>query len=353
MRIPSRHPVIEQDLRRIAGSELPWEDFAGSTVLVSGAGGSLPAYMVETLLYINERGDSPETRVIGVVRDRQRAEARFGAYQGRGDFHLLVQDVCEPVDPGEPVDFIIHAASQASPKYYGADPVGTLSANTIGTSNLLRLARDNNVRRFLFFSSSEVYGRPESDCGRIAEDAYGYLDPLDVRSCYAESKRMGETMCASWHSQFGVPAVIVRPFHTYGPGMRLDDGRVYADLVSDVLNGRDIELRGDGRAMRAFCYLADAVAGFFTVLLGGAAGTAYNIGNDEGEISIGDLAELLAGLASGRRPRVMPGAHCADPGYLTSHESRICPDISRARGLGWRPVTGLREGFTRTLRSFM
>jgi nucleoside-diphosphate-sugar epimerase len=343
---------MEQDLQYIAGMELPWEDFSGRTVLISGASGFLPACMVETLLYINERGNRPPTRVIGLVRDRRRAEARFAAYQGRSDLQLHVQDVCDPVDLEEPIHFIVHAASQASPKYYGTDPVGTLSANTAGTSNLLRLARDREALRFLFFSSAEVYGRPGPDGGRIAEDAYGYLDPVDVRSCYAESKRMGETMCVSWFSQFGVPAVIVRPFHTYGPGMRLDDGRVYSDFVSDVLNGHDIRMRSDGRATRAFCYLADAVAGFFTVLHRGAAGTAYNIGNDEGEMTIADLAELLAGLAPDRRLRVLRQANSVDSGYLASQVMRICPDVSRARSLGWRPTTGLRDGFSRTLRSF-
>jgi len=338
-------------MRYIASVELAWAEFSGKTVLISGANGFLPAYMAETLLYLNECCDGKPTQVIGLVRNRERAEARFAAYRGRPDLRLLIQDVCDPIALDGPIHFVVHAASQASPKYYGTDPVGTLSANTLGTHNLLRLARDKGVVRFLFFSSSEVYGQVEPGRGPIAEDAYGYLDPTNLRSCYAEGKRMGETMCVSWHSQYGVPAVIVRPFHTYGPGMRLDDGRVYADFVSNVLHNRDIQMHSDGRAMRAFCYLADAVAGFFTVLQNGAAGVAYNIGNDEGEIAILDLAELLVGLAPHRGLKVVRQAPTANLDYLASQVARICPDITRARSLGWRPTTSVREGFARTLRS--
>ena len=353
MRIPTRHPIVEEDLKRIAGFELNWSEFSGRTVLISGANGFLPAYMVETLLYLNENRYGEPTQVIGLVRNRERAEARFAAYRGRTDLRLLVQDVCEPVELDEQIHFIVHAASQASPKYYGTDPVGTLSANTVGTYNLLQLARDKAIARFLFFSSSEVYGRSEPGAGAITEDTYGYLNPLEVRSCYAESKRMGETMCASWHVQYGVPTVIVRPFHTYGPGMRLDDGRVYADFVSDVLHNRDIQMRSDGRSMRAFCYLADAVTGFFTVLQKGAAGTAYNIGNDGGEISIIDLAKLLVGLAPDRSLKIVHQAPTVNLGYLASQVTRNYPDISRVRSLGWWPTTGVGEGFARTLRSFV
>ena len=159
---------------------------------------------------------------------------------------LLVQDVCEPVALDEPIHFIVHAASQASPKYYGTDPVGTLSANVLGTYHLLNLAATHRVEAFLFFSSGEVYGQVAPERIPIRETDYGYLDPTDVRSCYGESKRMGETMCVAWAHQFGVPAKIVRPFHTYGPGMRLDDGRVFADFVADIVHDRDIVLKSDG-----------------------------------------------------------------------------------------------------------
>lgn len=348
-----RHPVIEEDLRSIAGQPLPWNDFACKTVLVTGAAGFLPAYMVEVLLWLNEHHSEKErSTVYALVRNREKAERRFAAYQGRNDLRILVQDVCAPIAIAEDLDYIIHAASQASPKYYGVDPVGTLSANVLGTHQLLEHARSRGCRRLLFFSSGEVYGTVPANLIPIAEDTYGCLDPLDVRSCYAESKRMAENMVASWHHQYGVPATIVRPFHTYGPGMDLGDGRVFADFVSDIVQGRDIVMKSDGIATRAFCYLADAVAGFFTVLFHGQPGEAYNIGNDKAEISIADLADLLANLFPEKGLRVVRQEATPSRTYLKSGISRSCPDISRARELGWEPTTDITRGFQKTIRSF-
>ena len=328
-----RHHIVTEDLEAITRAALPWDDLAGRTVLVTGAAGFLPAYMVETLLFLNEKRPDQKTRVLGLVRHEGRARARFAAYEGRPDLKLVVGDVSGPVDFGEPVHYIIHAASQASPKYYKSDPVGTLSANIAGTQRLLEMAREQGTKSFLFFSSGEVYGRISDAQVPTREDDYGPVDPMDVRSCYGESKRMGETMCVAWHAQYGVPARVARPFHTYGPGMSLDDGRVFADFVADIVAGRDIVMKSDGRATRAFCYLADAAAGFFTVLLKGTSGEAYNVGNDKAESSILDLALRLVALFPEKDLRVVQQPVPTD-GYLQSKISRGCPEISRARALG-------------------
>ena len=346
-----RHPIVTEDLEAITSAALPWDDLAGRTVLVTGAAGFLPAYMVETLLFLNEKHPDQKTRVLGLVRHEGRARARFAAYEGRPDLKLVVGDVSGPVDFGEPVHYIIHAASQASPKYYKSDPVGTLSANIAGTQRLLEMAREQGTKSFLFFSSGEVYGRISDAQVPTREDDYGPVDPMDVRSCYGESKRMGETMCVAWHAQYGVPARVARPFHTYGPGMSLDDGRVFADFVADIVAGRDIVMKSDGRATRAFCYLADAAAGFFTVLLKGTSGEAYNVGNDKAESSILDLALRLVALFPEKDLRVVQQPVPTD-GYLQSKISRGCPEISRARALGWEPTTTIEDGFKRTVLSF-
>lgn len=346
-----RHPVIAADLSFLTTQYLlPWQTLAGQTVLITGAAGFLAAYMVETLLFLNET-QNLGAKVIAVVRNHAGFEQRFSHHANRSDLICLEQDVSSPLHLNQKVDFIIHAASQASPKYYATDPVGTLSANTLGTANLLELARINKAKGFLYFSSAEVYG--EAIRIPTAEYDYGYLDPLAVRSCYAESKRMGENMCVSWHHQFGVPTKIVRPFHTYGPGMRLDDGRVYADFVADVVNGHQIILKSDGLATRAFCYLADAVAGFWMVLLRGENAHAYNIGNPDGETSIRDLASLVAGLFPEKEITVAFQGRKADENYITSPISRTCPDIALARGLGWNPKTSLQDGFRKTIESYL
>lgn len=335
--------IVEEDLKRILSAHLPWSEFDGCTILVTGAGGFIPAYMVETLLLLKEI--DVHVKVVGLVRNRDKARQRFEALGTEPD--ILVQDVMIPLQ-FQDVDYIIHAASQASPKYYGQDPVGTAGANVIGTHNMLSLAKEQRAKGVLFFSSSEVYGQVNAKNMPIREDGYGYLDPTDIRSCYAESKRMGENLCVSWFRQYGVPAKIVRPFHTYGPGMRLDDGRVQADFVADVVCGRDITVRSEGRVSRCFCYLADAVVGFFTVLLKGVPGEAYNIGDDRNELSMTELAETLAELFPPRR--VVFGKK--EKQYLKSPVDRISPDISKVRSLGWMPTTSMKEGLLRTVRSY-
>ena len=346
------NPVISDDIAVLQESGLPWEKLKGKTILISGANGFLPAYMVHTLLGLNSTLELG-LKVIAMVRNESKGKDRFLAYLHRPDFRLWVNDVCQPMHLDEDLHFIIHAASQASPRFYGSDPVGTLNANVTGTLNLLRLASEKNVERFLYFSSSEVYGSVAADKIPTKETDYGYIDPTHVRSCYAESKRMGETICVSWMHQYGIPVVMVRPFHTYGPGMDLSDGRVYADFIADMVAGKDINMKSDGSAVRAFCYISDAVYGFFLVLLKGEAGSAYNVGSDKNICSILQLAEKLVGLFPESNLRVvrMPTENKA--GYINTLVSKTAPDISRLRSLGWNfNETSIEKGFLRTINSY-
>lgn len=344
----ARNRIIAEDVARIVAGGAPWDELAGARVLVTGATGFLPAYMVETLLELNRGVLARPARITALVRNAATAEARFGEAARAGELELLVQDVTAPVDEALRFDYIVHAASQASPRYYQTDPVGTLSANVFGTRNLLETARRGEARGLLFFSSGDVYGVSADASRVIREKDYGYVDCTDVRSCYGESKRMGETMCVCWAHQYGVPARIVRPFHTYGPGMRLDDGRVFADFVRDILAGGPLVLHSDGSARRCFCYLADATEAFFRVLLAGETGQAYNVANAAADESIAGLAERLARqfhVTVERRART-GGSYAPSPIPFTR------PSTEKIEALGWRARTGIEEGFARTVDSY-
>lgn len=347
----ARNKIIQEDLDSIIAWDLEWSKLEGKTILVTGANGFLPAYMVETILYLNETKFKNRATIIALVRNIDKARRRFDFYSERNDIDFLVQDVCDPINLTEKIDFIIHAASQASPKYYGVDPVGTYRPNVIGTNNLLQLAYKNAVESFLYFSSGEVYGNVVASQIPTKEDDYGYIDPTSVRSCYGESKRMGENMCISWAHQYGIPVKIIRPFHTYGPGMQLDDGRVYADFVADVINNRNIVMKGDGSSVRAFCYIMDATIAFFTVLFRGGKGEAYNIGNPDGEIRILDLAQTLANLFPSKMLKVISNSNI-ESSYLINHITRSCPNSTKINSLGWKAKVGIIEGFSKTIRSY-
>jgi UDP-glucuronate decarboxylase len=343
--------IIHEDLQQIIEAPLDWTVFSGKTVLITGANGFLPAYMVETLLHLCIKGIISDVKVLALIRNIEKAKSRFQSYLSDKNLEFIVQDVCDPIKLDRQIDFIIHAASQASPKYYGTDPVGTLSANTLGTINMAKLAQTNPVKSFLYFSSSEVYGILDDTKIPTTEIDYGYLDPTKVRSCYAESKRMGETICISWLHQYGVPVKIIRPFHTYGPCMALDDGRVYADFVADIVNNRDIVMKSDGSSRRAFCYLSDAIIASFIILLNGQNGEAYNVGNPDCEISILELAKRLVNLLPQNKLKVVIREN-KNTDYIKSNVSRNCPDLSKINKLGWVPKVGIDAGFLRTILSY-
>lgn len=341
--------IITEDIIDIISRFNDWEKFRNKTVLISGANGFLPAYLVETFLSLDK---SINTKVIALVRNRKKAEKRFSHWLNNINLIIIEHDVCNVLKYSESINFIIHAASQASPKYYGADPVGTLNANVLGTINLIKLAKEKNVESFLYFSSGEVYGQVKAEDIPIKEDTFGYLNCANVRACYGESKRMGENICVSYFHQFGVKAKIVRPFHTYGPGMALDDGRVFADFVANIVHKQNITLNSDGSAIRPFCYLTDATLGFLTVLIKGENGQAYNIGNPNEEYSILELANTLVNLYPELKLEVIMNNKTDDNTYLKSPIQRNSPNIDKVKKLNWRPLIGVKEGFKRTIESF-
>lgn len=343
--------IILEDLDRILAAPLPWESLAGKTALVTGAGGFLPSWIVFALARLNDQGRGPPCRIIGLARSRDRASVRLGPLLGRPDLRLAQHDLSQPLPDdfleGQRPDIIIHAASAAAPKAFLADPVGVMKANIFGAGALLDLARSRGCDRFLFLSSGEVHG--ETGDRRLDETVFGGVDPATLRACYGEAKRATETLLVAYARQYGVETRIARPLHTYGPMIDLEDGRVFSDFIADILTGRDLVLKSDGAARRPFCYAADAVLGFFTVLLQGERATPYIVGNDEAFVSIADLARILTREAFpdlGLHYRLGPASDLSSP--ITGSP----PDTSRLRALGWSPRTDIVEGFRRTVASF-
>lgn len=344
--------IVEKDIDKILEAHIDWQRFEGKTILVTGANGMLPSYIVLSLLRLNKKKIlNKPCRVIALVRNMQKAHRVFNGEIDDTSLSFLVQDVSRPISINAKVDFIIHAASQASPKYYGIDPVGTLNANILGTHNLLELAIEKKVEAFLMFSSGGVYGEIDSSKMPMKESDSGYLNCLNVRNCYFESKRMAENMCVSYASQYGLNTKIVRVFHTFGPNMDINDGRAFSDFCKCVINNEDIVLHSDGSAKRTFCYVSDAVVGYFLVLLNGQQGEAYNVGNPFQETSIRQLADTIIGLYPEKKLQVRTVINENDITYgkMKSPVKRTIPDISKLISLGWQPQVSIAEGFRYTI----
>lgn len=343
--------IIQQDIENIVSSDVDWAKFEGKTILVTGANGMLPSYLVLTLIELNKSILIKPCKVIALVRNMEKARRVFHDVLDDKNLHFIVQNVCDSLDYKDDINFIIHAASQASPKYYGVDPVGTLNANILGTHNLLTLAIKKHTESFLMFSSGGVYGEIDSSKMPMKESDSGYLNCLNVRNCYFESKRMAENMCVSYASQYDLNTKIVRVFHTYGPNMDINDGRAFSDFCRNIINHEDIILRSDGSARRTFCYVSDAVKAYFKVLLEGEKGTAYNVGNQFQETSVKELADILVNLYPDRHLSVKTIIDDNDITYgkMKSPVKRTVPDVSRLISLGWMPHISISEGFKRTI----
>jgi UDP-glucuronate decarboxylase len=331
----------------------------GRRVLLTGGAGFLGYYLVQTLLEWNRRAATPASRITLTVVDNyiRGVPLWLGALRDE-TLRLMTHDITQPLpDEVGDFDYFIHAASIASPTFYRQHPIATMDANVTGLRLLLAHAKRQQERGdspsgFLFFSSSEIYGEPEPGAIPTPETYPGRVSSTGPRACYDESKRYGETLCVNFAQQYQMPVTMVRPFNNYGPGLKITDRRVIPDLARDLVAGRDLVLHSDGSPTRTFCYVADAIVGYYKTLLHGRPGQAYNIGLDEPEVTIDELAQRMAAIGrtlfgySGqivRRPS-------ADGHYLTDNPQRRCPDISKARQeLGFTPAITLDDGLRRTL----
>jgi nucleoside-diphosphate-sugar epimerase len=283
-----------------------------------------------------------------MARTRRRALARFGRAVERGDFELLIADVADPQLPDVGASIVFHGASPAQPAAHASSPTTTLKSNVLGTLNLLDQVAHTEGSSFVLLSSSEVYGAVE---GRdmIAEDTFGGLNPFAGRAAYSEGKRLAETSLACYRDEFGVAPLSARFGHIYGPGIRLDDGRVQADFLADAVHGRDIVMNSSGSATRTYTYVADAVAGLLWAHLRGQE-QVYNVADPGGLVSIRSLAETFAAHANGG-PKELAFASAED-GRSYSPMTSLGLDATKLLDLGWRPRTDLGTGVERTIRSF-
>ena len=317
---------------------------AGSRVLVTGSTGLIGSTLVDLLLRWNQSHQT-KIRVLAAGRDRARTLDRFAPYSAGEDLQFQPYDAAAPGEALPPCDYLIHAASNASPALVLRRPVETMLSNILGLKALLDHARACGAKRVLYVSSSEVYGKKE-DGLPYREEESGYVALDHVRSAYPMAKRAAETLCAAHAAEQGGDTVIVRPGHIYGPTASPTDDRVSSAWAWDAARGRDIVMKSDGRQLRSYCYCPDAAAALLTVLLRGECLQAYNIADPRTTLSIAQMAELLsrAGGVALKRER----ASAAETGAFNPMDSSAL-DAGRLTALGWRAVFDAEEGFAHTV----
>ena len=327
--------------------------FQDSTVLITGCAGFLGYYMMQ--FFAAEADELGIKKIIGLDNFMLGMPGWINALSQNPKVEIrkfdIIKDKIADIEGADQADFIIHMASIASPMFYRKYPIETLDANIWGLRSLLDFYAPRGVKGFLFFSSSELYGDPDPAQVPTSEDYNGNVCATGPRSCYDESKRFGETMCMLFAQKYNMPIGVARPFNNYGPGRRVGDKRVPADFAIAVLEGRDIEILSNGTPTRTFCYIADAVCGYFKILLHGKY-DYFNIGIEKPEITIAQLAEIY--VKHGRDIFGYTGkvkyAISEDKEYLTNNPLRRCPNINKARRiLGYNPTIFVEEGVGRFL----
>lgn len=340
-------PVFREDLEYISNvTFIPWEQLREKTILITGATGLIGYTVTSALLYAGWKKELG-LKLIALVRNVEKAKQKFAAQLAQGLPLQFVQGTVENLpSANEPIDYVIHGASPTASRFFVEHPVETIQTAVIGTMNVLRLAQDNQCKGFVYLSSMEVYGSINEE-KFLTEKDLGYLDPLSVRSCYPESKRLCEALCAAYASESNLRAMSVRLAQTFGPGVDAADNRAFAEFIRCARQGRDIVLQTPGDSKQPYIYTMDAAGAILTVLLKGEKGQAYNAANNETYCSITEMARLVAAHFSENQLVTVKVAESEES--AKKYPPKRCWNLraDALNALGWKYQKGLVQMYER------
>lgn len=344
----------KQDIASLFENGLDLSRLRDKTILVVGATGLIGSCVIDVLMQNPQRN----YQVIASGRNRERAKEKFALYWEDKRFFFAELDVTQPIsknlkrqifddvyDAMLHIDYIINAASNASPNFFKQKPVEVMKANIEGVSHLIEYGLKHDMQRMVYISSGEIYG--EGDGSEFTEKSSGYVDCASVRACYPSSKRAAETLCMAYCEEYGADVVIARLSHTYGPGFTESDNRVYAQFIRNVLAGEDIVLKSKGEAYRSWLYVVDAAHAILRLLLDGERANAYNVAHSESNISIRQLAELIAEKAHRKVVFDIPDDSLQGN---TTPITKATFNTNKLKALGWKPLFDIEKGFGHTLK---
>ena len=337
--------IIIEDVKNIVNDNPSLKNTKNSSFAITGASGMIGSYIVSTLIFLNKEYKA-NNKIIAFVRDKNKLDKHFFDDE---NFEAIIYDVTEPLNYDIEVDYFIHAASPASPIIMKNKPFETNLANTVGCANTLKFSIQNKVKKYLFISSREIYGQPNKNQEYFYEDGeLGYIDNLIPRNGYAEGKRAAENMCISCKEEYGLDTKIVRLAHTYGPYMSINDGRVQADFLKNIVNHEDIVMKSTGESVRTYTYVGDAVNAIFKVLLD-SKDVVYNISSPDSKVTIRELAERLVKLYEDRKIKLVTNIDNSNVKGNASFTLGILSSDKIEKELNWKPLYSIEEGFKRTV----
>lgn len=341
------NPLYKEDLENCLNSAVNLHRIQNKTILITGATGMIGSFIVDALMYGNATHQLHCT-VIAMGRNSTKAHKRFSQHWNHASFSFIEHDVNKPLPKNIPqADLIIHSASTTHPIAYATEPIATITTNIFGTLHLLNyIANQCPNARMVLTSSVEIYGQNRGDTERFTEEYCGYINCNTLRAGYPESKRLSEALCQAYAQEKGIDYVSVRLPRTYGPTMLMSDTKALSQFIKKGLIGENIILKSEGNQFFSYAYVADAVSGLLSIMLSGNSNEAYNIAAPNSDITLRELAQLVAEYSNTKLIFELPDAK-EKAGYSTATKATL--DSSKIKKLGWEPAYDIRTGLKRTL----
>ncbi len=342
--------IIDEDTLQIINENNGLHELYDKTIMVTGASGMIGSYIVYTLIKLNEEYNA-NIKIVPLIRDLCKLHEEVISKEY---VYPIIQDVSDEIKCCYHVDYVIHCAGPSSPKIIKENPVETNFANTLGTANTLLFAKKNNCEGYLFISSREIYGDPINNEKYFTEEDLGYVNHLIPRNSYAEGKKAGENMCIDFKREYGLNTKIVRLTHTYGPSMSIDDGKVQADFLKNIINKEDIILKSDGSSIRIYLYISDAISAIFKILLK-SKDMVYNVSDERNEVSIRELAETIINIYPAELLNLkfqIDDRQLNDDMEYAPFKSGVLSSKKLKNEFDWNAKYSVKEGFKRTIDFF-
>lgn len=343
----------KEDIKKVATDKsLVFEKLKNKSILITGASGLICSFLVDVLMYRNKEFND-NIKIFMLVRNEEKLLNRFNYYYlnkfvGKevSELNYIIQNVTSPFEFEYDFDYIIHGASNTHPRQYSSDPVGTISTNVIGLNNILDYSVKHKPKRIFMMSSVEIYGENKDNTEKFDENYLGYINCNTLRAGYPESKRLCESLCQAYISQYDLDIVIGRLSRVYGPTMLKDDSKALAQFIKNALNDEDIVLKSEGNQFYSYTYMADSVLAILKIMFDGMKGEAYNIADPTSDITLKELAEILANYNEKHVVFELPDEE-EKKGFSTATKAVL--DSHKIKTLGYKPYYTIQKGLTKTL----